>query len=78
MNFIKIDKVFVDSIETVEGNALCRSIVDLAHALNLEVIAEGVETAQQVVELKKIGCEYAQGYFYSKPVAKHEFMALLD
>lgn len=78
VNFIKIDKVFVDAIETVEGNALCRSIVDLAHALNLEVIAEGVETAQQVVELKKIGCEYAQGYFYSKPVAKHEFMALLD
>ncbi len=78
VDFIKIDKVFVDAIETVEGHALCRSIVDLAHALNLEVIAEGVETIQQVEELKKIGCEYAQGYFYSRPLAKQDFIALLQ
>ncbi len=78
VDFIKIDKVFVDAIETVEGNALCRSIVDLAHALNLEVIAEGVETAQQVDELKRIGCEYGQGYFYSKPLSKTDFMKLLE
>jgi len=77
VDFIKIDKAFVDKIETDEGLALCRSIVDLSHALGMELIAEGVETEIQVKLIEAIGCEYAQGYYFSKPVSKSAFIKLL-
>ena len=47
---------------------MVRSIVALAHTLGLSVVAEGVETAEQFAELRKVGCEYAQGFYLSKPV----------
>ena len=78
VDFIKIDKAFIDRIETEEGLALCKSIVDLSHALGMELIAEGVESEAQVKLLEQIGCEFAQGYFFSKPVPKSEFIALVD
>jgi diguanylate cyclase (GGDEF)-like protein/PAS domain S-box-containing protein len=77
VDFIKIDKAFIDKIETAEGLALCKAIVDLSHALGLQLIAEGVETETQLHLLEQIGCEYAQGYFFSKPVPKGDFLRLL-
>ena len=50
------------------GSGMVRSIVALAHTLGLSVVAEGVETAEQFAELRKVGCEYAQGFYLSKPV----------
>ncbi|MBQ8955568.1 MAG: EAL domain-containing protein, partial [Lachnospiraceae bacterium] len=66
---IKIDKSFVDEV-TGEGKAkiLIESIVSIAQRLKMSVIAEGVETAEQGETLLGFGCNYAQGYYYSKPV----------
>lgn len=77
VDFIKIDKSFIDKIETEEGFALCRSIVELAHALGLELIAEGVETESQLGLLDHLGCEFAQGYLFSPAVSRNDFMELL-
>lgn len=75
---LKIDRSFVSNIENDLGDAtLVRSIVDLGHSLNLKVIAEGVESQWQLEFLKKIGCEEAQGYFYSRPVGADVFEQLL-
>ncbi|CAD5977617.1 putative signaling protein PA1727 [Planktothrix tepida] len=68
---IKIDRSFVGQMETDDGGenlAIVRTIIRLAHALNKDVVAEGVETASQLAQLRSLGCEYAQGYFFLKPV----------
>ena len=60
---IKIDQSFVKGLgENVEDTAVVRMIIELAHTLSLEVIAEGVETEEQATRLKEMGCDFAQGY----------------
>jgi diguanylate cyclase (GGDEF)-like protein/PAS domain S-box-containing protein len=66
---IKIDQSFVKGLgENVEDTAVVRMIIELAHTLGLEVIAEGVETEKQAALLKEMGCDFAQGYHFSKPL----------
>jgi diguanylate cyclase (GGDEF)-like protein/PAS domain S-box-containing protein len=66
---IKIDKSFVKGLgEDVEDTAVVRMVIELAHTLSLEVIAEGVETEEQAALLKEMGCDFAQGYHFSKPL----------
>lgn len=78
IGFVKIDKVFVDSITTDSQNhALCEAIVVMAHKLGMEVIAEGVETAGQMQALTDMGCDYGQGYYFSRPVPFDQFLDLL-
>jgi EAL domain-containing protein (putative c-di-GMP-specific phosphodiesterase class I) len=57
---------------------LCEAIIMMAHKVGLKVIAEGVETEQQRDLLKEMGCDYAQGYLYSRPIPAHEFQAMLE
>jgi EAL domain-containing protein (putative c-di-GMP-specific phosphodiesterase class I) len=56
---------------------IVRAIVMLAHNLGLDVTAEGIETPEQLTELRKLGCESGQGYFFSKPITAVEAEALL-
>ncbi|WP_051303523.1 putative bifunctional diguanylate cyclase/phosphodiesterase [Psychromonas aquimarina] len=68
-NVLKIDKSFVDDITTSPSDqTLIKAAVAMAHGLNLKVIAEGVETEKQLEYLEKLDCDYAQGYFFSKPI----------
>ncbi len=69
VNTLKIDRTFVDQMISGGQNLeIIRTIIILAHALNMDVVAEGVETKQQVVMLKQLGCEFAQGYYFSRPL----------
>jgi EAL domain-containing protein (putative c-di-GMP-specific phosphodiesterase class I) len=52
--------------------------VDLAHALGLKVVAEGVETAEAAALLQTMGCDAAQGYFFARPMARADLLQLLD
>ena len=66
---LKIDRSFVMDLGLRNGVLeIVRTIVTLAHNLNMQVVAEGVETQEQVTMLQKLGCEYAQGFHFSKPV----------
>ena len=77
VDFIKIDQSFVRQLECCPTNlALCRAIIAMAHALDMKVIAEGVETTQQRDLLTDAGCDYAQGYLFARPVAAPDFEAL--
>ena len=79
IDFIKIDQSFVRHLEPDSTDlALCQAIIVMAHALGMQVIAEGVETAQQRDLLATAGCDFAQGYFYSRPVIATEFEALVQ
>ncbi|MEK4667998.1 sensor domain-containing protein [Niallia sp. FSL R7-0271] len=72
---IKIDKSFIDQIE---GNIeVVSAIISMAHNLKLEIIAEGVETEAQVQKLIQLGCEQAQGFYFSKPITMESFEAIL-
>ena len=76
---LKIDRSFVSRIsETGENLEIVKAIVMLARSLRMEVIAEGVETAVQLAQLRAIGCEYGQGYFFSKPLDSEAATALLS
>jgi len=67
---LKIDKSFVqDMAHSAESSAIVQAIVAMAHRLQLAVIAEGVETADQVAALRKADCDQIQGYYYSRPLA---------
>lgn len=77
---LKIDKSFVDDI-SIEGDnthILLNTIIAMGQTLNLNVIAEGVEEAYQAEYLKERGCEYYQGYYFSKPVPEDDFFVLLE
>ena len=75
---LKIDRAFVDTmIERPKSDTIVRSIVGLAHNLGLRVIAEGIETAEQLNALTALGCEYGQGYFFNRPVPPSEIEPVL-
>lgn len=78
IDHIKIDQSFVAGMKpSGESLEIVRSIVTLAHSLGKSVIAEGVETEEQLALLRSEGCEYGQGYFFSKPLACMDVSSLL-
>jgi EAL domain-containing protein (putative c-di-GMP-specific phosphodiesterase class I) len=71
---VKIDKSFVSSMTSRGGNsAFIRSIIYLAKALGLSVVAEGVETDVSAARLAELGCETAQGYYFARPLTRDAF-----
>ena len=75
---IKVDRSFLlASSQSGAGSTILRSVVALAHELGKNVVAEGVETDEDVAFLRSIGCEYAQGFFYGEPMPEREVLQLL-
>ena len=71
---LKIDKTFIDELSNTRDYGLVASIVSMGRILGMRVVAEGVETADQVKRLKQIGCDYVQGFYFSKPLPADEFL----
>jgi diguanylate cyclase (GGDEF)-like protein len=79
INTIKIDRTFIkDSMIDVNAGAIVKAIIAMAHSLNMEVIAEGVETEDQLAFLQSLGCDKIQGYLFSRPVPGEDFTKLLE
>lgn len=75
---VKIDKSFVDGLGAdPEDTAIVAAVISLAHALDREVVAEGVETLEQLERLRALGCDFAQGYYLSRPVSAPDLTELL-
>jgi len=78
IDYIKIDQSFVRNLHKDSNDfALCETMVVMAHKLGLMVIAEGIETAEQLALLREIGCDYGQGCLFSKPVPADDFNKLV-
>ena len=77
---LKVDRSFVREIggEDARGLEMVQGIVSLAHNLGMDVVAEGVETVEQVAHLLALGCEYAQGFYFSAAVDPGEADGLID
>lgn len=74
---LKLDKSLVDYIGNYRGNQVLRHIISLAHGLGMEVLAEGVETQEQVQFLREVGCDVIQGYYFSKPLPEERFLEVV-
>jgi diguanylate cyclase (GGDEF)-like protein/PAS domain S-box-containing protein len=75
---LKVDRSFVTRLEEGdESNEIIHAIIVLAHNLHMDVVAEGVETARQVAKLRRMACEYAQGYHFAKPMTAEDAAALV-
>lgn len=78
IDVLKIDKTFIDDIPFLQGDmAITATIIAMAHHLGFKVLAEGVETIEQLAFLREQGCDSYQGYLYSKPLPVSEFVNLL-
>ncbi|MDX1551889.1 MAG: bifunctional diguanylate cyclase/phosphodiesterase, partial [Marinobacter sp.] len=78
VNYLKIDQSFVRENEVgSNSHTIAETIIMMAHKLGLQVVAEGVETSEQRDWLKEAGCDFAQGFFFSKPMPAAEFEQLL-
>lgn len=77
-NYLKIDKQYIDDIgKSEKDKKIVHSIIKLAHELNYRVVAEGVETKEQYTILKRMECDYVQGFLMSKPLNKIQIMNVL-
>lgn len=78
IDLIKIDQSFVVNLgEDVQSKALCSAVVSIGRALNIKVVAEGVETPEQLRILRQLGCDEVQGYLISKPVPANQIPQLI-
>lgn len=78
VSVLKIDKAFIDGMTVNEDDAsIARTVISLGRNLGLKVLAEGVETKEQVTFLKDSGCHHAQGFFFSRPVGADEILPLI-
>lgn len=77
IDYLKIDREFVKNLpESQDSYVLCESIIVMAHKLGIKVIAEGIETEEQRQTLQRMGCDYGQGYLFSRPIPLGEFIQL--
>lgn len=75
---LKIDRSFTENLETdFASEMLCNTMINMAKNLKIKVVAEGVETSQNADKLRRMGCDYAQGFLYQKPVNQEAFEELL-
>ena len=78
-NTIKVDRSFVSRMgDKSEDAQIVQTIIILGHNLGMDIVAEGVETAEQLANLRTLNCEYGQGFFFSKPLAAEAAEALLQ
>jgi|GEM_PF-2587391 len=76
---LKIDRSFISEVINDDSDAaLVTAIIAMSHGMSLQVIAEGVETSEQLAFVRALNCDFVQGYHYSKPLPADEFTALLD
>jgi len=79
LDIIKIDKSFISDIPQDNNNVqITKAILALSHSLGYTVVAEGVETEEQAIMLREMSCDFAQGYYFSRPVSSEAFQALLS
>ena len=76
-DILKIDKSFVDN-STERDDKVLKRIITIAKDIGLDIIAEGVESVEQLENLKELGCDNIQGFYYAKALPKEEFEAYIE
>ncbi len=78
IHHLKLDRSFVQEIgEDTDGSVICDATIGLAHSLGQKVVAEGIETEEQLDYLKRSGCDMGQGYLFSRPLPAEQVIAFI-
>ena len=75
---LKIDKSLIDHVCEKKGKTLVEQVIMLSKLLNMQVLAEGVETKEQLEELRKMKCDEVQGFYYARPMPENEFIEYIN
>lgn len=75
---LKIDKSLIDHVCEQKGKTLVEQVIVLSKLLNMKVVAEGVETKEQLDEIKKMNCDEVQGFYFARPMSEEDFDAFLS
>jgi diguanylate cyclase (GGDEF)-like protein len=78
VDIVKIDKTFVDRMSGGAGEVIIKALLDMASGLDMRIVAEGVETADQALRLQRLGCRFAQGYLFGRAVDRNATTELLQ
>ncbi len=79
IDYLKLDRSFIANVtESPELAALLTAVLTLAYHLDLKVVAEGIETLDQLEKLKELGCHYGQGYLFDKPMSSESFVTFVN
>jgi len=78
IDVLKIDRAFVQAIGQEWGDSVVQTILSLAHSLELDVIAEGIETPEQLALLSVVRCEIGQGFLFTRPMPAADLVALFE
>ena len=73
LNIVKIDKSLVDNMNTTKGQSIVKSTIRMMQDIDMELVAEGVETKETLDNLEEMNADFIQGYYFSKPVPAEEF-----
>ncbi|MCH2055394.1 MAG: EAL domain-containing protein [Thalassotalea sp.] len=76
LNTIKLDKSLTHNLDNEKNRIIVRSIIEMAHKLDITVVPEGVEEVEQVTCLKDLACDLVQGFYYAKPMSERDFSEL--
>ncbi len=77
LSIVKIDKSIIDTIESNRGTSIIANTIRMMHDVGFKIVAEGVETQEQVRELEKLNCDYIQGFYFAKPMPLEDFLVFL-
>ena len=77
LSIAKLDKSFIDEIHDPDHQVIVTNTVKMLKELNLKIVSEGVETESQLQFLNELGCDYIQGYYFSKPLPEEEFVSFI-
>ncbi len=76
---VKVDKSLTDAyFKSDKANAILKAVVNMTHSIGIRMVAEGVETKEQLTEMTSLGIDYIQGYYFAKPLCEREFLAFLQ
>ena len=77
LSLVKIDKSIIDKVVTPKGESMIRSTIQMMHDVGFGIVGEGVETKEQFEALKRLGCDYIQGFYFAKPMCEADFVSFL-
>ena len=79
VDIIKIDKLFIDGVsDSGFSKTIVEALIKLAGDMQIQVVAEGIESVEQVAKLKELGVDMAQGYFYSRPLGPQAYITFME
>ena len=79
ISIVKLDKHLTEEyFKNTKAKAIVKAVIEMAHSMKLKIIAEGIETKEEVEAMKKLGVDYIQGYYFSKPLPEHEYLKFIQ